>query len=129
MLPVLVSLTACNRYGEAEDCNPKRPQQATWQDPVYPGASQIQLTPTPLGAMTTFETNASPGTVLAFYAKALSDADWRLMAPGGHRPTPNGLDFEAANCCVWGDLSVAALATRGGLTRVTIDHNWDQGCM
>src|SRR5690348_1839162 len=101
---VLAMLGACTNYGEGGVCDPNRPKWETWPDPTYPDAQQVQTSrENEYHATTTFQTNATPKEVLAFYREELPKAGWHVIIS---RPpaTPDSLEFEAANCCYWGEV-------------------------
>ncbi len=125
-LLALAILGACTDNGEGGVCDPNRPKWETWHDPTYPDAQQVQTNQeNKYRATTTFQTSATPKEVLAFYREELTKAGWHSSAQPP--ATPDSLDFEAANCCYWGEVRVST-ATSSTQTNVTVKHSWSQGC-
>src|SRR5215207_6048533 len=120
-LVLLLALGACvSDSGEAAHCDRNLPTREDWKVPLYPGAQQVP--DTRAGSYweltTTFQVNAEPNQVNAFYEDALVKAGWRY----------DGAAFRLPNCCYYLHVLVSTEVVEAGHTLVTIQHNASQGC-
>jgi len=126
-------LTACSRGGgPAAQCDSGKPQQSSWQDPLYPGAqhihagSKFQKADAPAFQQTLFATADSAEAVPRYYRETLEKAGWGVEIRG--TPAPHSAHFTIANCCAYGWLIVTTTPAPSGITQVTVEHGWGMGC-
>ena len=130
---LLSLLTGCSGGGgPAANCDKSKPQLASWQDPIYPGAQHIHPGPrfqdsdSPFWRQTVFDTDDSAQAVQTYYRDTLEKAGWQVETSG--TPTPGTTQFTIANCCAYGWLNVIATPAPAGSTQVTVEHGWGMGC-
>jgi hypothetical protein len=129
-ISLLFVLGACGEWGNpAANCDRNKPQQETWQDPIYPGAQNVKVVTPPQGRYNTiFETNAKPEDVLTWYRDTLAKSGWEPELDDWRTPLPNTLDYKIPNCCKWGWLHVTVRPASSGTNTVEVEHGWGMGC-